>query len=79
MASLIQKKKKPYALIIIWLHSLSLPWLDAATKCADLLFPMFQDGHQQNKEITKLKLYNNPDVYNSSFKVICDFQYNFDL
>ena len=78
MASLIQKKKKTLR-AHIWLHSLSLPWLDAATICADILFPMFQDGHQQNKEITKLKLYNNPDVYNSSFKVICDFQYNFDL
>ena len=68
MASLIQKKKTLRD--HIWLHSLSLPWLDAATKYADILFPMFQDGRQQNKEITKLKLYNNPDVYNSSFKVM---------
>ena len=40
---------------------------------------MFQDGRQQNKEIMKLKLYNNPDVYNSNFKVMCDFQYTLDL
>ena len=38
-------------IVFHYVHSLSLPWLDAATKCADILF---QDGHQQNIEITKL-------------------------
>ena len=33
----------------------SLPRLAAATKCVDLLFLLFQDGRQQNAEITKLK------------------------
>jgi len=33
-----------------WLHSFTLPQLAAATKCADLLFLLLQDGHQQQTE-----------------------------
>ena len=38
----------------VWLHSFSLQWLDASTKCADLLFLLFQNGRQQNIELQNL-------------------------
>ena len=49
-------QRKPLVVALIWLHSFSLPQVVPATNCADLLFLMFQDGRQQNIEITKPKL-----------------------
>ena len=64
----------------IWLYSFSLPRLAAATKSADLLFLLLQDGrHQQTEKLQNLIHKIDCGVYCSSIKVTCDFQYSLYL